>query len=227
MEKPIISLNKAVIQQKANRILEDVTFDVHPGEFVYIIGKTGSGKSSLLKTLYADLWLEEGEGHVVDFSLPTLNRKEIPYLRRKMGIVFQDFQLLGDRTVEKNLLFFMSAMGWTDSVAMKNRMMEVLDRVQLSHLTQKMPHQISGGEQQRIAIARALLNQPSLLLADEPTGNLDPDTSKEIMRLFMEINETLGMAVVMATHDFALIEKFPFRTLHCANGKVQEITKNL
>jgi len=227
MEKPIISLNKAVIQQKANRILEDVTFDVHPGEFVYIIGKTGSGKSSLLKTLYADLWLEEGEGHVVDFSLPTLNRKEIPYLRRKMGIVFQDFQLLGDRTVEKNLLFFMSAMGWTDSVAMKNRMMEVLDRVQLSHLTQKMPHQISGGEQQRIAIARALLNQPSLLLADEPTGNLDPDTSKEIMRLFMEINATLGMAVVMATHDFALIEKFPFRTLHCANGKVQEITKNL
>ncbi|MFN4085996.1 MAG: cell division ATP-binding protein FtsE [Spirosomataceae bacterium] len=227
MEKPIISLNKAVIQQKANRILEDVTFDVHPGEFVYIIGKTGSGKSSLLKTLYADLWLEEGEGHVVDFSLPTLNRKEIPFLRRKMGIVFQDFQLLGDRTVEKNLLFFMSAMGWTDSVAMKNRMMEVLDRVQLSHLTQKMPHQISGGEQQRIAIARALLNQPSLLLADEPTGNLDPDTSKEIMRLFMEINETLGMAVVMATHDFALIEKFPFRTLHCANGKVQEITKNL
>lgn len=227
MEKPIISLNKAVIQQKANRILEDVTFDVHPGEFVYIIGKTGSGKSSLLKTLYADLWLEEGEGHVVDFSLPTLNRKEIPYLRRKMGIVFQDFQLLGDRTVEKNLLFFMSAMGWTDSVAMKNRMMEVLDRVQLSHLTQKMPHQISGGEQQRIAIARALLNQPSLLLADEPTGNLDPDTSKEIMRLFMEINATLGMAVVMATHDFALIEKFPFRTLHCASGKVQEITKNL
>lgn len=226
MEKPIISLYQAVIQQKFNRVLEDVSFDVFPGEFVYIIGKTGSGKSSLLKTLYADLWLEEGEGHVVDFSLTTLHRKQIPYLRRKLGIVFQDFQLLGDRTVEKNLLFFMSAMGWTDEKAMKSRMMEVLEQVKLSHLVQKMPHQISGGEQQRIAIARALLNHPKLLLADEPTGNLDPETSKEIMRLFMEINSTMGMAVVMATHDFALIEQFPFRTLHCANGKLQEITKN-
>lgn len=225
MQEPIISLQDAVIQQKNVPVLHDVTFTVHPGEFVYIIGKTGSGKSSLLKTLYADLWLEHGEGYVVNFSLSTLARKEVPFLRRKMGIVFQDFQLLSDRSVEKNLLFFMRAMGWTDEEAMKLRMYEVLEQVKLQHLAQKMPHQISGGEQQRIAIARALLNNPSLLLADEPTGNLDPETSKEIMRLFMEINQSMGMAVVMATHDFALIEQFPFRTLLCANQQVQEITK--
>jgi len=225
MQEPIISLQDAVIQQKNVPVLHDVTFTVHPGEFVYIIGKTGSGKSSLLKTLYADLWLEHGEGYVVNFSLSTLARKDVPFLRRKMGIVFQDFQLLSDRSVEKNLLFFMRAMGWTDEEAMKLRMYEVLEQVKLQHLAQKMPHQISGGEQQRIAIARALLNNPSLLLADEPTGNLDPETSKEIMRLFMEINQSMGMAVVMATHDFALIEQFPFRTLLCANQQVQEITK--
>lgn len=225
MPEPIISLQNAVIQQKNSPVLQDVTFTVHPGEFVYIIGKTGSGKSSLLKTLYADLWLEQGEGYVVDFALATIGRKEIPFLRRKMGIVFQDFQLLTDRTVEKNLYFFMRAMGWTDTEAMKTRIYEVLEQVKLQHLAPKMPHQISGGEQQRIAIARALLNRPALLLADEPTGNLDPETSKDIMKLFIEINQSMHMAVVMATHDFALIEQFPFRTLLCANQKVQEITK--
>ena len=222
----IVSLQNASVLQKEVVVLSDIQFDIAAGEFVYVIGKTGSGKSSLLKTLYADLWLASGQGWVAGVPLHEIKRSEIPFLRRKIGIIFQDFQLLTDRSIERNLCFFMEAMGWKDKAAMKTRIEEVLSQVGLAHVLSKFPHQLSGGEQQRVSIARALLNKPLLLLADEPTGNLDPEMSQEILKLFFKINKEAGTAVMMATHDFSLIENYPSRTLYCKEGKVQDLTKN-
>lgn len=221
---PIVSLTEANIYQKDHLILSDVNFSMNAGEFVYLIGKTGSGKSSLLKTIYADLWLQEGIGQVVGYELHNLSRKDIPFLRRKIGIVFQDFQLLTDRNILKNLTFFMKAMGWKDKSEIENRINEVLIAVELPHVLEKMPHQLSGGEQQRIAIARAMLNKPALIIADEPTGNLDPEMSMEILKLFFRINKENKTAVLMGTHSLDLIERFPHRTLYCRNGKVEDIS---
>ena len=227
MSASVISLQNAKIYQKQNLVLSDVSFDIHRGEFVFLIGRTGSGKSSLLKTLYADLWLEEGSGIVADYELHGIKPKEIPFLRRKIGIVFQDFQLLSDRTIEKNLRFYLKAMGWTESGSMNARIAEVLELVGLSNVLDKMPHQLSGGEQQRVAIARALLNHPEIIFADEPTGNLDPEKSIEILKLFLDINQKAQTAVLMATHNFDLIERYPHRTLYCHEGTVQDLTENL
>ncbi|GAA4388259.1 cell division ATP-binding protein FtsE [Hymenobacter koreensis] len=218
----VIELRDAYIMQDVNTVLQNVSFSVGKGEFVYLVGRTGSGKSSLLKTLYADLPLPEGMGSVVGYPLRKLSTDKVPYLRRKLGIVFQDFQLLYDRTVAQNLLFVLQATGWRDKSKMKNRVQDVLMRVGLSGVAGKMPHQLSGGEQQRVVIARALLNEPLLLLADEPTGNLDPDVTDGIMRLFMEINNA-GTAVLMATHNYELIRRYPKRVLRCENGHVSFI----
>ena len=215
----IISLNNVSIFQKYNLVLANVNINIDKGEFVYLIGKTGSGKSSLLKTLYADLDLTEGSGNVAGFDLKTIKRKEIPFLRRKLGIVFQDFQLLTDRSVNDNLTFVLKATGWKDKQAMQKRIQEVLEKVNLNTKGFKMPHELSGGEQQRISIARALLNDPELILADEPTGNLDPETSEGIMNLLVEISKN-GRAVLIATHDIMMFDKFPSRTIRCENGKV-------
>jgi cell division transport system ATP-binding protein len=218
----VIELRDAYIMQDVNTVLEKVSFEVGKGEFVYLVGRTGSGKSSLLKTLYADLPLPEGMGTVVGYPLRKLSTDKVPYLRRKLGIVFQDFQLLYDRTVAQNLLFVLQATGWGDKSKMKNRVQDVLMRVGLSGVAGKMPHQLSGGEQQRVVIARALLNEPLLLLADEPTGNLDPDVTDGIMRLFMEINNA-GTAVLMATHNYELIRRYPKRVLKCEKGQLISI----
>ncbi|MDF2435674.1 MAG: cell division transporter, binding component [Bacteroidota bacterium] len=215
----IISLDKVSIFQKHNLVLNNVSLRIDKGEFVYLLGKTGSGKSSLLKTLYADLDLTEGSGTVAGFDLAKIRNKEIPFLRRKLGIVFQDFQLLTDRSVNDNLKFVLKATGWTDKDAMQKRMQEVLDKVHLNTKGFKMPHELSGGEQQRVAIARALLNDPELILADEPTGNLDPETSEGIMNLLLEISRS-GRAVLIATHDIMMFRKFPSRTIKCEDGKV-------
>ncbi len=215
----IISLNNVSIFQKYNLVLANVNINIDKGEFVYLIGKTGSGKSSLLKTLYADLDLTEGSGNVAGFDLKTIKRKEIPFLRRKLGIVFQDFQLLTDRSVNDNLMFVLKATGWKDKLAMQKRIQEVLEKVNLNTKGFKMPHELSGGEQQRISIARALLNDPELILADEPTGNLDPETSEGIMNLLVEISKN-GRAVLIATHDIMMFDKFPSRTIKCEMGKV-------
>ena len=215
----IISLNNVSIFQKYNLVLTNVTMTIDKGEFVYLIGKTGSGKSSLLKTLYADLDLTQGDATVAGSNLSGIKRKEIPFLRRKLGIVFQDFQLLTDRSVNDNLMFVLKATGWKDKQAMQKRIQEVLEKVHLTTKGFKMPHELSGGEQQRISIARALLNDPELILADEPTGNLDPETSEGIMNLLMEISRN-GRAVLIATHDLMMFEKFPSRTIKCENGKV-------
>jgi len=215
----IISLHNVSIFQKYNLVLANVNISIDKGEFVYLIGKTGSGKSSLLKTLYADLDLTEGNGTVAGFDLKTIKRKEIPFLRRKLGIVFQDFQLLTDRSVNDNLTFVLKATGWKDKLAMQKRIQEVLEKVHLTTKGFKMPHELSGGEQQRISIARALLNDPELILADEPTGNLDPETSEGIMNLLVEISKN-GRAVLIATHDIMMFDKFPSRTIRCENGKV-------
>lgn len=220
----VIYLSDADIYQKNNLVLSDVNFSIKEGEFVYLIGKTGSGKSSLMKTLYADLWLEKGSGMVAGYQLEKINPKEIPFLRRKIGIIFQDFQLLMDRNVHQNLRFFMGAMGWKDKEEIDNRIHEVLYTVGLPEVLNKMPHQLSGGEQQRIAIARALLNNPEILLADEPTGNLDPEKSVEILKVFFEINKTSKTAVLMATHELNLIEKYPNRTLYCEEGRVRDLS---
>ncbi|PKP29837.1 MAG: phosphonate ABC transporter ATP-binding protein [Bacteroidetes bacterium HGW-Bacteroidetes-16] len=213
----LILLSDISVLQKNKLVLTHVDLEVYAGEFLYLIGKTGSGKSSLLQLLYADLALEQGEATVCGYNLKVLKRKEVPFLRRKLGIVFQDFQLLDDRNVRKNLQFVLKATGWTDVVKIEDRILQVLDEVNLVDKLNAMPHQLSGGEQQRIAIARALLNQPEVLLADEPTGNLDPDTSNGIMRILFNISEK-GSAVIMATHNYNLINKFPGKVLRCEEG---------
>jgi cell division transport system ATP-binding protein len=215
----IIQVSNAHIFQGMDAILQDVNFSIEQDEFVFLIGRTGSGKSSLLKTLYADLSLKMGEAEIVGFNLAQIKNKEIPFLRRKLGIVFQDFQLFPDRTVAENLFFVMKATGWKDKSKMNNRMIEVLLKVGLADASTKMPHQLSGGEQQRVVIARALINQPSILLADEPTGNLDPDVADGIFRLFQEINKE-GTAILMATHNHDLLRKYPYRVLKCEKGKL-------
>lgn len=218
----IIELTNASIYQKNNMILSEVALTIEKGEFVYLIGKTGTGKSSLLKTLYAELPLAEGEGNITGYDLKNIRRKEIPYLRRKLGIVFQDYQLLSDRSVNDNLLFVMRATGWKDKDEMKARLEDVLEKVGLNTKGFKMPHQLSGGEQQRVAIARALVNDPEVILADEPTGNLDPETSEGIMQLLFDISKS-GRAVVMATHNYSLFRKYPARTIKCEGGKLSAI----
>ena len=222
----VISLKNAYIFQKDNLILSDVNFEIKQGEFVFLIGKTGSGKSSLLKTLYADLFLEKGQGVVAGYELEKIKYKEIPFLRRKIGIIFQDFQLLPVRNIQQNLRCFMEAMGWEEKAKINERIVEVLEMVGLPEVLNKMPHQLSGGEQQRIAIARALLNHPAILLADEPTGNLDPEKSVEILKLFMKINQVSKTAVLMATHELDLIERFPKRTLFCDGGQIKDLSDN-
>ena len=216
----IIELKDAVIYQQQTLILSHINLSMRRGEFVYLIGKTGSGKSSLLKVLYGDLPLAAGQGFVAGHDLPTLTWKKLPYLRRNLGIVFQDFQLLTDRSIEDNLSFVLHATGWKSQAKMKSRISEVLDMVGLKTKDFKMPHELSGGEQQRVVIARALLNHPELILADEPTGNLDPETSDEILRLLMEISRQSNTAVLIASHDFMTIQKIPSRTLKCNNGRV-------
>lgn len=224
MSTSILKLQNATIYQENNAILNNVTIDVEKGEFLYLIGKTGSGKSSLMKTLYADLDLKDGEGSIVDYNLRSLKESDIPYLRRKIGIVFQDFKLLPDRNIFDNLHFVLKATGWQNETEMSNRINDVLERVGMLQHIQKMPHQISGGEQQRVAIARALLNDPVLILADEPTGNLDPQTSVEVMEVLQAINQN-GRTIVMATHDYALLLKYPAKTLKCDEGKVFEVVQ--
>ncbi len=224
MNQPVLFLRNVNIYQDKNPILQDVNIEVNKGEFIYLIGKTGSGKSSFMKTLYADLPLIEGQGNIVDFDLAKLKQKNIPYLRRKIGVVFQDFKLLPDRTVYKNLEFVLKATGWKDKNEINIKIEEVLDKVSMRGKANKMPHQISGGEQQRVAIARALLNDPELILADEPTGNLDPQTSAEVMQLLKEINQN-GKTIIMATHDYALIMKFPSKTIKCDEGVVFEVVQ--
>ena len=216
----IIHLNTAQIYQRDHLILKDVSFSIQKGEFVYLIGRTGSGKSSLLKTLYGDLELIEGDATIVGFNLKKIREKEIPFLRRKIGIVFQDFQLLEDRTVNENLLFVMRATDWKDEQKMQTRLLEVLELVNMPTKGHKRPHELSGGEQQRIAIARALINNPELILADEPTGNLDPETSEEIIQLLQDI--TSKKTVLMASHDKYLIDRFPQRTIVCDKNHVFE-----
>lgn len=216
-----ISLTNAQIYQDKHLILKNVNLEIKSGEFVYMIGKTGSGKSSLLKTLYADIPLKEGQGIVADHNLASLKTKKIPYLRRKLGIVFQDFQLLSDRSVHDNLYFVLKATGWDDKRKMDERIGEVLDMVALRTKGHKFPHELSGGEQQRVVIARALLNRPELILADEPTGNLDPETSEDIIRLLINISRT-GTAMLVATHDYAILNKYPSRTVVVEDSTVKE-----
>lgn len=216
---PVVRVQEASIFQDHNTILGNVNFEIQKGEFVFLVGRTGSGKSSLLKTLYADLTLRLGDIQVAGFDIRGIRSSAVPMLRRKLGIIFQDFQLFNDRSVADNLMFVMKATGWTDSTKMKARVNEVLMSVGLGSIEKKMPHQLSGGEQQRVVIARALLNEPVILLADEPTGNLDPEVSQGIMKIFQQINKS-GTAVLMATHSHNLIKKFPARVLKCDDGKV-------
>lgn len=222
MSNTIIELKDVSIYQGQNLILSGISLTLVPGEFVYLIGKTGSGKSSFIKTIYADLPLKEGEGTVVDFDLKNLKENQIPFLRRKIGIVFQDFQLLPDRSIHDNLLFVLKATGWKNKVDIESKINEVLDKTGMKTKAFKMPHQLSGGEQQRVAIARALLNTPDLIIADEPTGNLDPQTSLEIMDLLKDINAK-GTSILMATHDYQLIQRFPCRTIKCENNSIFEV----
>jgi cell division transport system ATP-binding protein len=224
MSQSVLSLKNVTIYQDKNPVLTDVNIEVKHGEFLYLIGRTGSGKSSFLKTLYADLALIEGEGSVVDYDLNTLKENDIPYLRRKLGVVFQDFKLLSDRNVKENLLFVLKATGWTAKEEMDVKIEAVLDKVGMKGFASKMPHQLSGGEQQRVGIARALLNDPELILADEPTGNLDPQTSIEIMEVLRKINAN-GKTILMATHDYALVLKYPSKTLKFEGGKMFEVVQ--
>jgi cell division transport system ATP-binding protein len=220
MAEPIIELRHANVYQGDNLILQDVNLTVDKGEFVYLVGKTGTGKSSLLKTLYGELPLKEGEGTVVGYNLSGLDWKKVPYLRRNLGVVFQDFQLLTDRNVNNNLKFVLKATGWKDEKLMDEKIMDVLDKVGLKAKGFKMPFELSGGEQQRIDIARALLNSPKLILADEPTGNLDPETSDEIMNLLIQIAKNYGTSIVMASHDYVTVQKFPARMIRTERGRV-------
>ncbi len=224
MSNLVLSLKNASIYQRENLILSDVNVEVNKGDFVYLIGKTGTGKSSFMKTLYGDIPLVEGDGSIVDFDLSTLKENQIPFLRRKLGIVFQDFKLLNDRTVKGNLIFVLKATGWTDQKAMDSKIDDVLDKVAMKTKDFKFPYQLSGGEQQRVAIARALLNDPELIIADEPTGNLDPQTSVEVMEVLRDINKN-GNTILMATHDYALLLKYPSKTLKCEGNKVFEVVQ--
>ena len=224
MSEAVLSLKNVTIYQDKNPVLTDVNIEVKHGEFLYLIGRTGSGKSSFLKTLYADLDLTEGEGSVVGYDLNTLKESDIPYLRRKLGVVFQDFKLLPDRSVKENLLFVLKATGWSEKAEMDAKIEEVLDKVGMKGFAPKMPHQLSGGEQQRVGIARALLNDPELILADEPTGNLDPQTSVEVMEVLKKINAN-GKTILMATHDYALVLKYPSKTLKFEGGKMFEVVQ--
>lgn len=224
MSQPILYLEDVSIFQRDNLVLSDINLKINPGEFYYLIGKTGSGKSSLMKTLYGDLPLEKGKGSIVGFNLTELKDKEIPFLRRKLGIVFQDFKLLNDRTVNANLEFVLQATGWKDPLKIKTQIEKVLDQVGIKSKGFKMPFELSGGEQQRLAIARALLNNPELILADEPTGNLDPRTSIEVMQVLEDIHAN-GTTVLMATHDYSLILKFNHQTLKCEGGKLFEVVQ--
>ena len=220
MAEAIIELKHANIYQGNNLILQDVNLTVNTSEFVYLVGKTGTGKSSLLKTLYGELPLRDGEGTVAGFNLKTLDWKKVPYLRRNLGVVFQDFQLLTDRNINNNLKFVLRATGWTDEKMMDEKIADVLDKVGLKAKGFKMPYELSGGEQQRVDIARALLNSPKVILADEPTGNLDPETSDEIMNLLFNISKDYGTAVIMASHDYIVVQKFPARMIRTERGKV-------
>ncbi len=220
MSETVVSINQAKIYQGNNLILDDVNFAVQKGEFVYLVGKTGTGKSSLLKTLYGELALQHGTGSVVGFDLKDMDWKKVPFLRRNLGVVFQDFQLLTDRNVHENLRFVLQATGWQDERLIEEKINDVLDKVGLKSKGFKMPFEMSGGEQQRVDIARALLNSPKLILADEPTGNLDPETSDEIMQLLIHIAKDYGTAVIMATHDFIVINRYPSRILKTEGGKV-------
>ena len=222
--KNVIEVNQSSIYQRNHLVLSDVNFSLAEGEFVYLIGKTGSGKSSLLKVLYGDLPLKNGSGNVVGMDLRTLKTSKIPDLRRHLGIVFQDFQLLTDRSVNDNLSFVLKATGWKDKKAIDQRINEVLDAVGMLEKKQMMPFRLSGGEQQRISIARALLNHPGLILADEPTGNLDPETSNEIMNLLLSVSKENNCAVLMATHDYDIIRRYPARMIKCENGKIDEVS---
>ena len=222
MSNSILKLNEVSIIQENKKVLTEVNIEIENGDFVYLIGRTGSGKTSLIKTLYADLKLQFGTGSIVDIDLKKLKEEEIPLLRRKLGIVFQDFKLLSDRSVSENLKFVLKATGWDDESKINSRITEVLEKVHIIELINKYPSQLSGGEQQKVAIARALLNNPKLIIADEPTGNLDPKTSLEVMDILIELNQK-GNTILMATHDFILIDKFPNKTYICESGKISEI----
>ncbi|HEY1060860.1 MAG TPA: ATP-binding cassette domain-containing protein [Daejeonella sp.] len=220
----VIKLEAVDVYQQKHLVLSNVNLHINPGEFVFLIGQTGSGKSSLLKIIYGDLHISNGNGLVAGFDLKKLTEKDIPFLRRKLGIVFQDFQLLTDRTIEQNLEFVMKATGWKDQKLISERILDVLEKVGLRSKIKKMPHELSGGEQQRVVIARALLNDPELILADEPTGNLDPETSEEIVTLLKQISQS-GTAVLMASHDYHIIRTFPSRIIKCEAGMVHEDVK--
>lgn len=223
---PVVRVKEATIFQGQQPVLSNISFDIDKGDFVFLVGRTGSGKSSLLKTLYADLPLRLGDISVAGFSIRGITNRQIPMLRRKIGVIFQDFQLFTDRTVSENLHFVLRATGWKDSVKMKSRIVDVLMQVGLGAVEKKMPHQLSGGEQQRVVIARAMLNEPHILIADEPTGNLDPEVSMGILKLFQQINRS-GTAILMATHSYGLIRKFPHRILKCEDGRILDSNKEL
>ena len=224
MKLPLVQFENATIIQNKQTILSDVNIEVQEGDFTFLIGKTGTGKSSLIKTLYADLPLQSGTGRVSDFNLAEIKQREIPFLRRKLGVVFQDFKLLPDRSIFENLSFVLKATGWKDKKEIKERIEEVLDSLGVGGISRKYAFELSGGEQQRVAIARALLNEPEIIIADEPTGNLDPQTSLEIMEVFRGLHQK-GMTIIMATHDYNMIVKFPGKILRCDAGKIYEVVQ--
>jgi cell division transport system ATP-binding protein len=224
MKLPLVQFKNVTINQNKQTILSDVNFEVEPGEFIFLIGKTGTGKSSLIKTLYADLPLKIGTAQVSDFDLGKIKQKQIPFLRRKLGVVFQDFKLLNDRSIFENLSFVLKATGWKNKTEIKNRIEEVLSSLGVDGISHKYAFELSGGEQQRVAIARALLNSPELIIADEPTGNLDPQTSLEIMEVFRGLHQK-GMTIIMATHDYNMIVKFPGKIFRCDDGKIYEVVQ--